>query len=145
MEYLKDFIFLIHLASLGVAAIGILVADSVGFSWIRGKAAKLQPRTLHRLHDAISYALTGLILSGLYLFWPERAYLLTQPLFLLKMAFIAVLVINSLLIDRLMLVATKVPFASVSNTGKAVLFASGALSAACWLGAGISALVVFGL
>ena len=142
---MTDLIFVIHLTSLAVAAIGILVADSVGFSWIRGKAARLSPATLHRLHDSISYALTGLILSGLYLFWPMRAYLLGQPLFLLKMGFIAVLVVNSLLIDRLMLVATKVPFAAVSTKGKALFFLSGALSAACWLGAGISALVVFGL
>ena len=138
-------VFFIHLASLAAAAVGILVADHAGFSWIRGKVQTLSSQTLHRLHNGISYALTGLILSGLYLFWPGREYLLTQPLFLLKLGFIAVLVINSLAIDKLMLVATKVPFTSVSNTGKVVLFLSGALSAACWVGAGVSALLLFGL
>ena len=145
MEYLKDFVFLIHLASLAVAAVGVLIADKVGFSWIRGKVKTLHHRTLHLLHETLSYALTLLILSGLYLFWPMREYLLGQPFFLLKMGFVALLVINSIAIDKLMVVATKVPFANVSGKGKVVLFISGAFSFACWVGAGISALVVFGL
>ncbi len=142
---MNDIMFAIHLTSLAVAAIGILVADHTGFSWIRGKVSTLSSRTLHRLHNSISYALTGLILSGVYLFWPMREYLLGQPLFLLKLGLIAVLVLNSLFIDKLMLVATKMPFASVSNAGKTVLFISGAVSTLCWVGAGVSALVVFGL
>ena len=142
---LHGIIFLIHLASLAVAAVGILIADHAGFSWIRGKVQTLSSQTLHRLHNTVSYALVGLILSGLYLFWPEREYLLHQPVFLLKLAFIAVLVINSLAIDRLMLVATKVPFSALSGKGTVALLISGAISTTCWVGAGISALVVFGL
>jgi hypothetical protein len=95
------------------------------------------------LHETLSYALAALILSGLYLFWPVRDYLLHQNLFLLKMFFVAVLVINSIVIDRLMLVATKVPFAMVSTKGKVVLFLSGAFSFICWGGAVIAAVLVF--
>ena len=142
---LHALVFLIHLTSLAVAGCGVLVADKVGLGWIRGKVRTIQPRTLHRLHRAMSYALTGLIASGLYLFWPMREYLLQQNLFLLKLLFVAMLVINSIVIDRLMLVATKVPFASVSNKGKVVLLLSGAFSFICWAGAGICALLVFGL
>ncbi len=142
---MNDFIFVIHLTSLAIAAGGVLIADHAGFSWIRGKVSTLSSLTLHRIHDAISYALSGLILSGLYLFWPMHEYLLSEPLFLLKLTFIAVLVINSIAIDKLMIVATKLPFASVSTKGKVVLLISGALSSLCWFGAGISALVLFGL
>jgi hypothetical protein len=137
--------FGVHLLALAVAACGVLAADKVGFSWIRGKVRTLSPRTLHILHETLSYALAALIVSGLYLFWPMRDYLLHQNLFLLKMLFVGVLVINSVVIDRLMLVATKVPFAMISPKGKVVLFLSGAFSFACWAGAAIAALVVFGL
>ena len=142
---LHAFIFLIHLIALAVAGCGVLVADKIGFSWIRGKTRTLSHKTLHILHETLSYALAGLILSGLYLFWPARDYLLHQNLFLLKLFFVAVLVINSIAIDRLMVVATKVPFAMVSGKGKVVLFISGAISFACWIGAGLAALLVFGL
>jgi hypothetical protein len=131
------------LLALGVAACGVLVADKIGFSWIRGKTRTLSHKTLHILHETLSYALAALILSGLYLFWPERAYLLGQNLFLLKMFFVAALVINSVVIDRLMLVATKVPFTAISGKGKVVLFISGAISFACWAGAVIAAVLLF--
>ncbi|MGC9602750.1 MAG: hypothetical protein ABSE76_03385 [Minisyncoccia bacterium] len=137
--------FGIHLFALAIAVCGVVVADKVGFSWMRGKVQKLSPKTLHVLHEAISYALIALIASGLYLFWPEREYLLQQNLFLLKMFFVAALVINSIVIDRLMLVATKVPFTMISTKGKAVLFMSGAISFICWVGAALAALIVFGL
>ena len=137
--------FCVHLLALAVAACGVLAADKVGFSWMRGNVQKLSPKTLRALHETISYALIALIASGLYLFWPEREYLLHQHLFLLKMFFVGVLVVNSIVIDRLMLVATKVPFAMISGKGKAVLFMSGAISFACWVGAALAAIIVFGL
>jgi hypothetical protein len=137
--------FGVHLLALAVAACGVVIADKIGFSWIRGKVRTLSPRTLHILHETLSYSLAALILSGLYLFWPMREYLLQQNLFLLKMLFVAVLVINSVVIDRLMLVATKVPFTAISGKGKVVLFISGAISFACWAGAALAALIVFGL
>jgi NhaP-type Na+/H+ or K+/H+ antiporter len=140
---LHSIALLIHLGSLAIAGCGVLVADKVGFAWMSGKTKKLAPRTLHILHEVVSYALVGLIASGLYLFWPMREYLLHQNLFLLKLGFVAALVINSIVIDRLMIVAAKVPFASVSTKGKIVLFLSGALSFICWVGAGLSALLLF--
>jgi hypothetical protein len=140
---LHALVFLIHLIALAVAGCGVLVADKIGFSWIRGKTRTLSHKTLHVLHETLSYALAALILSGLYLFWPARDYLLHQNLFLLKMFFVAVLVINSIVIDRLMIVATKVPFAMVSTKGKVVLFLSGAFSFICWGGAVIAAVLVF--
>ncbi|HEY5383220.1 MAG TPA: hypothetical protein VIJ88_01555 [Candidatus Paceibacterota bacterium] len=140
---LHSIALLIHLGALAVAGCGVLVADKVGFAWMRGKTQKISRRTLHLLHETISYALILLIASGLYLFWPVRSYLLHQNLFLLKMFFVAALVVNSIAIDRLMIVATKVPFASVSTKGKIILFLSGALSFTCWVGAGLSALLLF--
>jgi hypothetical protein len=140
---LHPVVVLIHLMALAVAGCGVLVADKVGLSWIRGKTRMLSRRTLHILHKTISYALATLILSGLYLFWPVRDYLLHQNLFLLKMFFVAVLVINSLVIDRLMLVATKVPFTMISGKGKVVLLMSGAISFICWTGAFIAAVLLF--
>lgn len=142
---LRDIAFYVHVAALAVALFGVLYADKVGFAWLRGKVTTISPRTLQVLHDVMSLSLATLILSGLYLFWPMREYLLTQPFFLAKLAFVIALVINSLVIDKLMNVAVKLPFAEVSGTGKVVLFLSGAVSFACWAGAVTTAFLLFGL
>ena len=142
---LHELVFLVHLASFAVAVGGVLYADKVGFSWFLGKVETISPRTLRTLHNVMSLSLAFLILSGLYLFWPEREYLLRQTLFFIKMGLVAALVINSFVIDNLMDVASQLPFKWIPAGQKAVLFASGAFSFACWAGSGITALLLFGL
>lgn len=140
-----NIIFGVHLAALGIAGCGILVADKLGFAWFRGKKQTLPKRTLHLLHEVMGGSLALLIASGLMLFWPMRDYLVVQPLFYLKMAFIAVLILNSFVIDRLMHLATHMPYRALPRRAKRVLMFSGALSFACWGGAGLAALLLFGL
>lgn len=142
---LYNFIFYLHLASLSAAVCGILYADRAGLQWMRGSRRTLEPQTLRVLHAVMSLTLCALILTGLYLFWPVRQYLLHQPRFLLKLLFIACLVLNSLVIDRLMGVAATLPYAELSGKGKAVLGVSGAVSALCWAGAALMAVLQFGL
>lgn len=138
-------IFGVHLMALCVAVCGMLLADSIGLSWFRSAIHTLPVKRVHMLHEVMSGALAFLIASGLMLFWPERDYLVTQPLFFLKMAFIGVLIINSFVIDSLMHHATRTSYRSLPLGTKRALIVSGAVSSICWAGAALAALALFGL
>ncbi|HUO50723.1 MAG TPA: hypothetical protein VMU25_04145 [Candidatus Paceibacterota bacterium] len=136
-------LYYIHIGSLCLAALGILLADSSAMAWLLGKRETIDRASIMRSHWVVSIALAGVIGSGLFLFWPLRAYLITQPLFWLKMGFVAALVINSYAIERLMETPTHRPFRSLSSAEKLPFFLSGAVSTVSWLGAGLIALVLF--
>jgi len=136
-------IFPIHILFLCVAGLGILMADSSAFAWLRGKREVIGRETLFVSHWVVTAGLVGLILTGLVMFWPMREYLLSQPLFWLKMAFVAALVINSFFIEYLMHTAAHRSFASLSHAQKVPFIVSGGISTLSWLGAGITALLLF--
>ena len=138
-----DIIFFFHISFLCVAGCGILVADKLGLSWFRGKVRTLRAKKLRLLHEVMGGALAGLIATGLLLFWPSRAYLVTQPTFYIKMVFVAALVINSFIIDRLMHDATRMPFAQLSRGRKRALMLSAGISGLCWAGAATIAFFLF--
>ena len=133
----------LHILFLFVAAIGILIADHAAFLWMKGTTLVIGKKTLFTAHWLVTTALLGLVYTGLFLFWPRRDYLLTQPLFLLKMAFVAALLINSMAIEWLMHVAAVRPFNSLSTGQKTPLFISGAISTVSWIGAGLMGLFIF--
>jgi hypothetical protein len=133
----------IHIASVFVAGAGVLWADHVAFDWWRGKKEIISHQTLRRLHAWVGIALGLLIGSGTILFWPMRNFLLTEPLFLLKLAFVGILIINSVVIDSLLHHAATYPYRSLTFRQKAPLFISGALSATCWAGSILIALYIF--
>lgn len=133
-----------HLAFLATAAVGILIADASAFQWLRGKKDIVPHAVLILAHYIVTVALVGLVATGLYLFWPLRNYLLSTPLFYVKMAFVVTLIINSLAIDRLMHIATIQSFNSLTPTKKILLLISGTVSMVCWVGAAIVALLLFG-
>lgn len=134
---------LLHIGFLCLAALGIFIADHAAFNWMRGKTRVIGKKALFTAHWIVTTGLLGLVYTGLVLFWPVRDYLLTQPLFLLKMGFVVALLINSIVIEWLMHVAAHRPFASLTLGQKAPLFISGAISTLSWAGAGISALLLF--
>lgn len=140
---LHAFIVLIHLSFLGLAALGIYAADHQALDWMRGKRKILRHHVLTRTHQLVTIGLSGLVLTGLYLFWPVREYLFAQPLFWLKMAFVMALLINSFFIERLMPLAGRYEFSRLHNGQKLGLLLSGAISSASWLGAVGAALLLF--
>jgi cation transport ATPase len=140
---LRDLVFYLHLASLALAGGGMLYADTLAMSWMRGKKDTLWRTHLLRAHYTMTAALALLIATGIYLFWPMHTYLLRQPLFYIKMAFVVTLVINGFVIDRIMHVATYKSFRSLAQLEKLPLFVSGAVSVVCWVGAGTVALLLF--
>lgn len=76
-----------------------------------------------------------MITTGLIMFWPMHTFLLTEGVFQLKMMFVAILIINSFAIGKLIRVATTRPFATLSTREKIPLFVSGGLSTIAWIGA----------
>ncbi len=140
---LHDFYVLIHFGCLCLAAIGILLADHMAFEWVRGVHERVGLKKMLALHLVVTLALAGLVGSGLLLFWPERVYFMGQPLFWLKMGFVFVLLINSFFIEYLMHHAVRGPYRHLPQKKKTALMISGAVSTTCWLGAGLTALVLF--
>ncbi len=135
----QDYILYIHIATLSVAAAGIIAADKIGFAWFRGTRETVSPHTLHTLHTVVGLALTFMLATGLLLFWPARAFLVTEATFYIKMLFVALLVLNSFAIEYLMETATHTPFRNVSVRHKRLLFLSGAISLGSWVGAATAA------
>lgn len=141
---MHDFVFYLHIAFLCVAGVGILIADHAAFEWLTHKRDVVGKRELYVSHWAVSAGLAGLVLSGLYLFWPLRGYLLTQPLFWLKMALVAVLIVNSFFIEYLMHTATHTAWRHLSMRERLPYIVSGGISTLSWLGALVAALFLFG-
>jgi hypothetical protein len=138
-----QFIFLIHLGSLCVAGLGILMADHAAFQWLTNKRDVVGKRELFLSHWIVTLGLIGLVLSGLYLFWPVRDYLLGQPLFWLKMSFVAALIINSFFIEYLMHTASHTPWRRLSFGERVPFIVSGAVSTLSWVGAFLVAITLF--
>lgn len=136
-------VFLIHLASLSLAGLGILMADSSAVGWLLGKRRVVSRRVAIRSHWIVSIGLAGLILSGLFMFWPSRTYLMGETVFWIKMAFVTALVINSFFIEYLMHTATRRSFTSLSRGEKVPFILSGGISTLSWLGAFTAAFFLF--
>jgi len=132
-----------HIISLIYSGIIILIADHDAFSWFRGKVQVLDSKKIDRLHIATWIGLVALIITGIFLFYPARNYLIHSPIFILKMMFVAILVGNGFLIGRLTHVATQKSFTTLSKGEKWPLFLSGTLSTVSWIGATIAAFFLF--
>ena len=133
----------IHIFATGFALAVIVMSDKEAFDWMRGKKQMLDPLLLHRLHLLTWTALLALIVSGLILFYPQRTILLTNPLFIMKLLFVAILCVNGILIGRLMGIAQMRPFVSLTSREKMQLLVSGAASFISWAGAFVLGMILF--
>ena len=140
---MQTLIFYAHIGFLCLAGLGIVVADHAAFQWLTHKRDVVGKRELFVSHWIVSVGLTGLVLSGLYLFWPMRDYLLSQPLFWLKMAFVAALIVNSFFIEYLMHTASNTPWRRLSFGERVPFIVSGAVSTLSWVGAFLVAITLF--
>jgi hypothetical protein len=139
-----DLLLYLHLTFLALAVVGIIIADRAAFSWMRGKTEVVGKKSLFTAHWIVTTGLLGLVYTGLFLFWPMREFLLTQPLFLFKLAIIATMLVNGMVIDWLMHVAAVRSYASLTSNQKAPLLISGAVSGLGWLGIVTAAWFQFG-
>ena len=122
----------------------ILYADHYALGYVRGTKSTLDPKRMHYLHIAVYAGLAGMIASGVTMVAPYWRYFISDTAFLVKMGFVAVLVVNSVFISHLMHHAYKTPFAELSKKTKYALFLSGAASTLGWLGAITMGVLFFG-
>ncbi|MDB5224415.1 MAG: hypothetical protein JWO43_37 [Candidatus Adlerbacteria bacterium] len=132
-----------HLSALTLAAISIVAADNLGMRWFFGKTRVINRAQARILHYSTGTALVLLLISGATMFWPLRDYLLHDPLFILKMCFVAALIVNSIVIEKLMGIAATTPFAELPQTQKVQFILSGAMSGLCWAGAALCGYFLF--
>lgn len=125
----------LHLFTLAVTALAIVYADHQGFLYFRGKKKTLSREFVVWNHRLVWAGLLLMIFSGGMMAYPAWEYYITEPVFLLKMFFVATLVINAFAIGKLIEVATIRPFAELSKAEKIPLLFSGAFSGMCWIGA----------
>lgn len=135
--------FTLHIAALAVAIVTIVLADKQAFSWIRGTRATIEPKASTALHRTMWFALIILIGTGATMAFPMREYLFAEPLYLVKMLFVAILLINAVIIGRLTPIAHTRTFTSLTREEKKPLIASGAISTFAWIATILTALALF--
>jgi len=135
--------FWVHIISLIFSGCVIVSADHDALLWLRGKKETLNPSRVELFHILTWIGLTALIITGFFLFYPARNFLIKSPIFILKMIFVAILVGNGFVIGSLSHVAKTRSFSSLQKGERVALFISGALSTVSWIGATITAFFIF--
>lgn len=133
----------LHVLSFGFV-IGITaLADKEALAWLRGSKQILEPQTLRNFHRFVWMGFFVLVASGLYLMYPMWRYLLSEPLFIMKMILVGVLFVNGVLIGRLQKMATVYAFKDLTIGQKLQLVISGMVSTFSWVSAALIALYLF--
>lgn len=123
----------LHFLVLGFTAWNVILADHIGFRWIRGKEKTLNAALVKKYHHRVWAGLMLMIFTGFLLFWPLRELLLTRTQFYVKMSFVEILAINSFIIGYLQEIAITKTYTSLTVKEKLPLFVSGAVSTLCWI------------
>ena len=118
-------------------------ADKEALAWVRGKKETLSEKRMRTYHILMWVGLVALVVTGSILSYPMLGYLLSRPLFIMKILFVAVLFLNAILIGRMMRTATTQAFATLQWNDRLPLMISGAASSISWVGALVLALVLF--
>ena len=139
IESLFPYAYKIHVTTVFILIALVVLADTLGFLWVLGKKETLDRRMLSRIHNAIWVGLGVMLLAGAIMAYPYFDYLRTLTPFLVKMGFVAALIINSFVIGKHIPITTERPYATLTREEKAPLFLSGAVSTISWAGAIIAA------
>ena len=84
----------------------VFAADKDALAWMRGKKKILNARRVQFFHVLTWSGLIVLSVTGAILSYPMLRYLLGQPLFIMKLLFVAILFVNAILIGRFSHIAT---------------------------------------
>lgn len=132
----------LHITLIFATLAVVLYADEQAFLWIRGAVETLPKRRLEWLHALTGLGLAGLITTGGLMFLQQANFLLSNPTFLIKMVFVAALIINGFFISVINTIATMRSWSSLSTRERLPLLISGAISTGSWAGAGICGLLL---
>lgn len=131
----------LHVILIIVTGLAVVYSDEQGFEWFRGRQKTLSKKTLDLLHVIVSLGLAGIILTGGLMLIDEPGFL-GDPTFLMKMAFVAALTVNGLLIGSLVNVAATTEFKDVPKAKRNLLLVSGSVSVIGWVGAVVCGLLL---
>ena len=140
---MSELVLPLHLLILAATAVAVLIADHDAYLWIKGRKQTLDATRVVRLHWIVAAGLSGMVLTGIFLFLPKQTYLLgADYAFYIKMFFVFALFVNSFFIYRLLEISTTRQYSSLSSKERRPLFISGAISTISWVGAAAAALFI---
>ncbi len=124
----------LHLLSLAFVAVVIILADSDGVAYLRGKKETLKAGKVRLLHNLAWVGLGLMAVTGMGLI-AEHPDVVTESAFMVKMLMVLALFVNGFVIGQLAKLSTSTPFALLTPRKKMMILASGAVSISCWIGA----------
>lgn len=127
----------LHVTVLVFTALVIMYSDHQAFLYLRGKKETLSANFTKWSHRLVWVGLLLMICTGAAMVVPDWEYYLSNPVFLIKMSFVLVLLINAFFIGRLSRVATETPFVFVPSEKRTMILISGFLSGIGWIGAAV--------
>jgi hypothetical protein len=125
----------LHLFALALTALVVFYSDHEGFAYFTGKKQVLSHTFVTWSHRLVWVGLLSMIATGVLMVLPAWEYYLSDSVFMIKMSFVAVLIVNAFAIGKLGEVATEKPFAALTTDEKRTLIISGFLSGVSWVGA----------
>lgn len=128
-----------HLISLGFVLFFVIVSDIHAHLWMRGK--KIEFERMKTLHILVWFGIASMIITGGSMYMQYKEYLLTDTAFIVKMFFVATLIINGIVISKF-LHYVKRPYSDLTKKEKIPLIVSGMVSSAAWVGAIVSGLLI---
>ena len=123
----------IHITSMIITIATVLVADTMGLLWWRGKVAILPALAMKTLHWMVFVGLVVSITTGALMASTGLSYLFSQPAFVIKLGFVLTLLINSFVIHRHLSLATTQSYYDLPDKSKRTLILSGAISTTSWI------------
>ncbi len=135
---------ILHILAISVTGLTVLYSDEQGLMWMLGKKELLDAKRIELLHTIVSIGLALVILTGGLMALRGLTYYLQNPVFLIKMGFVFVLIVNGLFIGKIASLATTRSFASLTSRERLPLLVSGAASVMGWAGALLAGLLLSG-
>lgn len=131
----------LHILSLLFVGWNIVHADKIGLAWMQGKLETVDKKTITKYHHGTWLGIILMIISGSLIVSTVKDKIL-HPQFEIKMAFVLIIIINSIAIGLLLKTPIEKSFASLTKREKLPLYTSAALSFISWGGAALAALFI---
>lgn len=123
----------LHLFLVILTLFVVVYSDHKAFLWFTGKIKFMDNKITNICHKLALWGFLLICLSGFWLFWPMKDFLLSDKIFIWKMIFVVVLGINGLLIGKLSHYAIEKSFLELDRVSKIKLLFSGFLSTLGWV------------
>jgi len=132
----------IHFVLVLLSLLTVLVADKYAISWVFGKKELLNKQVVSALHLIASVLLSTVVLTGGLLFVDNPSYFISDSTFLIKLVFVAGLILNGFFIEIFANTATEKTYASLTCSERRKVLWSGAVSLVGWAGAFVCGLTL---